>query len=215
MWGASIDLLGRSACVAALAGLLGTAAQADTLIVGNLSEPIRAATPIGTPQYWSAQSFSADTAYDLTTIAALMGNATGAVDLVIELRSSNAFGEIDLGAGGLLASFTAPDLSGPASVRNFSPSSPVSLSAGAQYWFVVGVDSGAFDWFYANSNDYAGPGDLLSFAHSDDAGATWIYGTEFPHFLEVRGNVPEPAALSLLALGLGGLALRGRRRGKR
>lgn len=212
MQSASIDSVARAACVAVLAGLLGAAAQADTLIVGNLSEPVRAATPIGTPQYWAAQSFSVDTAYDLTTIAALMGNAVGTVDAVIELRSSDAFGEIDLGAGGLLASFAAPDLSGAAGVRSFSPNAPVSLNAGAQYWFVVGVNSGAFDWFYADSNSYAGPGAILTFADSSDAGATWTYGDVFPFFIEVRGDaVPEPAALLLLATGLGGLAWRGRR----
>jgi len=207
----SLDSIARGALAASFIVLLAGAAHADSLLVGNLAEPVRAATPIGNPQYFAAQSFAVDASYDLTTIIALMGNAVGA-DAVVELRSSDALGEIDLSASGLLTSFAVPDLTGPAATRSFTPNGAVQLSAGVQYWFVVGVNSGGLDWFYADSNNYAGPGAILTFADSSDAGATWIYGSDFPFFIEVRGDaVPEPAPMLLLALGLGGLLWCGHR----
>lgn len=188
-----------------------TSARADSVIVSNLAESIRAATPIADPQYWGAQSFSVDGPYALTTILALMGNASGSPSPVIELRSSVA-GEIDTSAAGLITTFTAPDLSGAASARTFTPDQPVTLDVGELYWFIVGTTDGGFDWFYV-ADTAASTGAIGTFADSSDAGATWDYRDfTFPYFIEVRGDVvPEPGTALLLALGIGGLAARSRR----
>jgi hypothetical protein len=190
------------------------APRADAaLIVSNLGEPVRDATPIANPQYWGAQSFSPDVDYLLTSVAAIMGNASGSPDAVIELRASNA-GEVDTSASGLLATFTVPDLSGSLAVRTFTPNSSVTLLGGVQYWFVVGTETGGFDFAYSATNFATGPGALLPFADSIDAGATWVNrDLEFPYLIEVQGEVvPEPGTLVLVGLGLTGVAAGGRKR---
>lgn len=193
-----------------------SAGRSDALlIVGNFAGPPRASTPIANPEFWAAQSFSTDADYSLTTVAAVMGNATGVPDAVIELRGADASGEIDLTPGGLLTQFTAPDLSGPLAARTFTPTSAVTLLSGVQYWFVVGTHSEGFDWSYTEGNGATGPGAILNFADSSDAGATWSYrDPENPYFIEVHGAVPEPGTLLLAGLGLAGLGLRGQRRSR-
>jgi len=97
-----------------LASALLLAARADAvIIVSDFGETLRAATPIANPVYWAAQSFTPDADYDLDTVAAIMGNATGVPGAVIQLRSADGAGEIDPTPAGLLTDFAVPDLSGP------------------------------------------------------------------------------------------------------
>lgn len=198
----------------ALAGPFAGRADA-VLIVSNFAETLRDATPIANPEYWAAQSFATDAEYVLTSIAAQIGNAFGDPDAVIELRLGTT-DEIDLSPGGLLTTFAVPDLSGPIAARIFTPNAAVLLAPGNAYWFVVGTNTGGFDLAYSQSDDMTvGPGAIMNFADSSDAGVTYINrGSDFPYFLEVNGEVvPEPGTLLLAGIGLGALGWRGRRHG--
>ncbi len=173
------------------------------VLVTNLDQPYRASTPIGnTPpeEYWAAQSFVTDgVAWDLDSIQAIMGNAANAPAGIFELRRDTGANEIDLTAGGLLTAFAAPSLTGANSVRDFFPITAVQLDPGTQYWFMAGVtNGGTFEWDYANSGLFSGPGSLSWFGDSSDSGVTWNYHDSpfFPYFLQVNAspaNVPEPA----------------------
>jgi hypothetical protein len=194
----------------AIAGLLSLASvplpSAAVVIVSDFGEDVRAATPIANPEFWGAQSFVPDLDYSLESVAALMGNATGIPDAVIELRA-DAAGEVDTSPGGLIATFAVPDLSGPLAVKTFTPNTPVTLTGGTSYWFVVGTATETFDWAYVADFNPTGPGAISTYADSSDAGATWINRDfDFPYFIEVRGDVvPEPGTLLLVLLGLAGL----------
>ena len=184
------------------------------LIVSNFAETLRDATPIANPEFWAAQSFATDAEYALTSIAAQIGNASGDPDAVIELRLGTA-DDIDLSPGGLLTTFSVPDLSGAIAARTFTPNASVTLAPGTFYWFLVGTNTGGFDLGYSQSDHMTtGPGAILNFADSSDAGATFINrGSDFPYFLEVNGDVvPEPGTLLLAGIGLAGLGWRGRGR---
>ena len=94
--------------------------EAATVLVGNLGEPVRGATPIGNPEFWGAQSFQPDAnSYQLDSILALVGNSANAPLVVAELRGSDMGGEIDVTAGGLVATFGVPDVSGAPSPRRW------------------------------------------------------------------------------------------------
>src|SRR4051812_40664281 len=87
-----------------------TSAASGSILVGNLDEPFRDATPIANPEYWGAQSFVVDTqSHALSWIDALVGEGFSDPGVVAELRSANASGEIDQSAAGLLTTFVAPD----------------------------------------------------------------------------------------------------------
>jgi len=97
-------------------------------------------------------------------------------------------------------------------VYDFIPSSPFALVGGQKYWFVVS-DGPATGWFRWDRTDPApapsgGAGVFLGYTFSEDGGASWTSSNVFCA-LEIHG-IPEPATLSLLAIG--GLALVRRRR---
>lgn len=190
--------------------------QAD-ILVSNLDRPFRASTPIANPEYWAGQSFlfATPNPVQLTSIDAIVGNGAGSPAVVAELRGSVA-GEIDNSAGGLLATFTSPDLSGATSIRNFTPGSAVTLLPNTLYWFTLGSsNAGTFDWDYANDPLTSGFGILSSYSDSSDAGATWTLRDDaFPYFLRVNTSaVPEPGCGILILAGLAsGIRVRGRHR---
>jgi hypothetical protein len=196
-----------SACLMCLVWELPSGSFGD-VVVSNLSEPVRAPTPIGNTQpdeFWATQSFITDgMTYDLDSIQARMGTATNSPTAVFELRKDTGANSIDLTIGGLVTSFTAPDLTGLNSVRNLLPTSSVQLDPNTKYWFVAGVtNNGTFEWEYANTGSFSGPGSLNFFGDSDDAGATWTYRDSpfFPYFIQVNATptgVPEPTTANIL-----------------
>jgi hypothetical protein len=162
-----------------------------SILVSNLDEPYRAATPIANPQYWGAQSFVVDAQpYSLSWIEAFVGEAIDNPTAVAELRRADENGQIDQTPAGLLTTFVPPDVTGPASARVFSPASQVSLQPSTTYWFIMGNSgSGVFDWGYAQNHLWSGPGALGNFADSSSAGKQWTYGdNSFPYFIQVNAN---------------------------
>jgi hypothetical protein len=144
----------------------------------------------------------------LDSIEAIVGNGANSPDVVAQLRKADINGDIDVTAGGLLTTFTAPDMSGATSVRTFLPDSPVTLLASETYWFLLGSsNAGTYDWSYADTNLSTGPGVLGNFADSTDAGASWIvHDGDFPYYIQVNVSpVPEPGTLTLC--GFASLAL--------
>ncbi len=209
-----------SAFLIFLAWALPTVTMGD-VVVSNLAEFVRMATPIGNTQpdeFWATQSFYTDgMMYNLDSIQARMGNAVNSPTAVFELRKDTGANAIDLTIGGLLTSFTAPDLTGLNSVRDLFPTSGVQLDPNTKYWFVAGVtNSGSFEWEYANTGSFSGPGSLDIFGDSDDAGVTWTYRDNspfFPYFIQVNATptgVPEPATGTLI-VGIALLAVHRRR----
>ncbi len=167
----------------------------DSTLVDNLAEELRASTPIANPEYWGAQSFVIDgNDHPLLWVQAIVGNGADDPVVVAELRSADINGEIDNTPAGLLTTFTAPDMSGPPSVRSFVPDTPVTLLASQTYWFLLGTsNAGTYDWSYANSNVSIGTGSLDDYADSSDAGGTWInHGNDFPYFIQVTANCGLP-----------------------
>jgi hypothetical protein len=176
------------------------------VLVSNLEEPLRFATPVGNnpnpadppegpgaPWYWGAQRFTNDgLPHMLASITAKVGGAsTEPAPVVVAELHADSGGAI----GELLTTLTAPDLSGAIGDHEFLPTSEVMLHPGASYWVVLGAETpgdGTYFWQYANSNFAAGTGVLDNYADSTESGASWIYrSTDFPYFLQ--GNVVEAA----------------------
>lgn len=183
---------------------LGTV-QASSL-VSNLTELVRADTPIGNnpnPQtppfsdawYWAAQSFATDAnPHILISIEAIVGDGSisPVPDVIAELHADDN-GTI----GSLLTTLTPPDMGDVPRTRSFIPQSAIVLQPGTAYWFVLGVrqpGDGTFFWSYADSNAYSGPGTLLGFADSTDSGGTWSYGIDFPYLFQISVAAPGPIA---------------------
>ena len=98
-----------------LISLAASHAAADVL-VGNLGEERRDASPVANPEFWCAQSFVVDPlSRPLSWIEAIVGDGFGSPSVVAELRSADAKGNIDQSPAGLLTTFIAPDMSGPES----------------------------------------------------------------------------------------------------
>lgn len=194
----------------AVASFLSLPTARGDILVSNLDQPYRGSTPVAELEYWGAQSFTtSDFAVELLSITAMVGNGANAPAVVAELRrSTGVYYEIDTSPAGLVGTFTAPDMSGVSSARTFTPTSVMSLDANTNYWFILGSSNeGTFDWDYADTGLFSGPGSFGNFADSDDGGATWVLrGNDFPYFLEVNAStaIPEPSALlplTMLVLG--------------
>jgi len=189
-------------CAAAAWAWVGWGSRVEAeVLVSNLAKDVRAASPMGnnpnshTPPvgklwYWAAQSFTTDDAtYSLVSIEVVVGDGSDdpVPAVIAELYADNK-GAI----GAFITSLTAPDLSGAASARTFTPDAPVTLDPGARYWFLLGVavpDEGVFSWAYAASNDFIGPGYITGYADSSDSGTNWNYGTDFPYFIQVNVSI--------------------------
>lgn len=171
------------------------------ILVSNLAEPERAATPIGNnpnptpppdmgPWYWAAQSFTTDDAtYILDSIDAIVGEASDAPppEVFAALFEDNA-GEI----GAYIANFSNPDMSGAHSARTFVPFGTITLQPLTTYWFVLGVydpGTGTYFWYYSDTDNFSGTGVLSGFADSDSSGAVWNYNAVQPYLIQV--NVTE------------------------
>lgn len=195
----------RVAFAATGVGLAIAGAAIADVLVSNLAEPPRAGTAIGNNPnsfpppfpndawYWAAQSFTTDSAtHTLASIDAIVGEATDApAPLAFAELRADAAGTI----GALLTTFTVPDLSGPRSPRTFVPDAIVQLEPNTTYWFVQGVvagGDGGYVWSYADTNLFVGPGALNAFAFSQDAGAFWSYGTDFPFQIGVNVGPSDP-----------------------
>jgi hypothetical protein len=176
-------------------------AQAQTVLVSNLAEPLRGATPIGNnpnpvappppggPWYWGAQSFQSDNQqYRLASIDARVGDGsmTPLPTVVAELHADSG-GTI----GALITTFTAPSVLGAPSARTFTPNNAVTLQANAAYWFVLGSAApgdGTYFWQYAEGDNSTGPGSLGGFADTPESGVNWTYSAGNPFFTQVNVN---------------------------
>ncbi|MFM9996917.1 MAG: choice-of-anchor R domain-containing protein [Phycisphaerales bacterium] len=162
------------------------AAGAEPLI-DNLREPLRANTLIfddGSRNLWAAQSFSADgRRYRLDSIETILGTATGRPVVVAELRDG------DDPTGALLSTLSLPALqtAGTALVT-LTPDADVIIEPGQAFTLILGVSNTAdYEWAYANTNNWIGPGTFGNYHYSSDAGQTWAnFGSKFPYYLRVN-----------------------------
>lgn len=199
------------------------------VLVSTLADPLRFDTPIGNNPNpkpapvglwnWAAQEFTTDiNGYALTSIDAMVGTGNASPGVIAQLRADDVnTHEIDLTAGGLLGSFTPPDVLGTQSVRSFTPVGSVTLSPNTSYWFLLGSSTdGTYAWSYVEGSAYTGLGSIRqenSVADSQDSGLNWNYHalTSHPYFFQVNVNpVPVPAAVWFFgsALGLMGMKRR-------
>ncbi|MBL8773944.1 MAG: PEPxxWA-CTERM sorting domain-containing protein [Phenylobacterium sp.] len=184
------------------------AARADVLL-SNLAEDLRSTSPLS-DALWAAQAFTNDgESHVLTSIRAVVGDASGDPDAFAELRAGSP-------TGALLTTFALPALGGALGVRSFTPLVSVTLDPGETYVFVLGVTGGGFGWSYAEGNGQVGTGSFGAYYYSEMQGADWTnFGGDNPFFMEVNvsGAVPEPAAWALMILGFSATGAMLRRRG--
>ncbi|WP_411289087.1 choice-of-anchor R domain-containing protein [Phenylobacterium sp.] len=195
----------RTALAFAAALAAAPAAHAEVLLT-NLGEPIRATTVVDIDN-WAAQSFVVDAnSWSLTSIRTVAGDQVDEPGVFAELRKGST-------TGAVVTAFGLPSFLGAQSVRTFTPLSATTLSAGATYYFILGVTGGgSVGWSYAEGNDQTGPGTFGNYEYSFDQAATWTnFGGDNPYLMEINvAGVPEPAAWALMILGFGvaGVALR-------
>lgn len=194
------------AVVASAVTIFTLPARADVL-VSNTGEPTRGVTGVSR-DLWAGQSFSTDgNAHKLMSIDLLLGALVGDPALVAEL-DADAAGR----PGSTLASFSLAGI-GTGTPALFTLSgSPLDLNPDTTYWIELGaIGNGRFGWAYAEGNAQTGPGFLREYGYSSNAGGSWdSFGTDNPYKVRVNvtSAVPEPAAATMLLIGLFGLAAR-------
>ncbi|TRV27374.1 MAG: PEP-CTERM sorting domain-containing protein [Microcystis flos-aquae Mf_WU_F_19750830_S460] len=121
----------------------------------------------------------------------------------------------------VLANFTNPTPQGAGDFNyTFTPTGPLTFTAGTKYWLYVTVTSGTFQW--RGSGPSITPTGIATSSgarSSIDSGASFFSSSIFNSFqinaTEITGPVastPEPSAIAALSLfGLGLLGVKGRR----
>lgn len=170
---------------------------AASILISNLDEPLRSQNDISST-LWAAQGFVTDgNVSRLINIRANVGSETGPVLPFAELRRADEDGNMDTSPDGLIVTLTPPDMAGPRDARTFTPDSPVLLAPNTKYYFLVGNTSetgDTFEWSYANTNVWDGPGYFDQYEYTFDGGASWqSYGYDFPFHMEVNtfNRVPQ------------------------
>lgn len=185
-----------------LAILLGTALTlcADTLS-DNLTQPTDGTDAI-TGDLWSAAGFSTpSSAYTLTSVTLLMDQyAPGAAELALFSDSNDM-------PGSLLGMLQSPASYSPSPSAAIFEGNSLSLAANTNYWVVLWVPSGGFDWAFAATSTGSGSGFNSLWSSSFDGGATWATFATLPYQMSVQADAttatPEPTTTLLLAVGAG------------
>jgi uncharacterized protein (TIGR03437 family) len=119
---------------------------------------------------WIASPFTPNGNFSLTQIRLALGWISGTNGAVIDLVNSNA----GVPGTAVLQSWTVAQLppSGPSTLTTLTPTSPILLKNGVEYWLIVkGAASDTLDFWSGNASGLTGT--LLSL----DQGASWNNGT--------------------------------------
>lgn len=179
------------------------------VLVSNLAGATRDTTAL-TSSLWATQAFNTDAvSHSLTSIQAVLGNATGGHGVTAQLRLGSP-------SGTLLTTFSTPSLAGPLSAETLTPLSAVTLAPSTEYWLVIGVTrADTLGWSYEEGNGQVGPGTIGGYGYSTDLGATWgAFGSDNPYKIQVNvgtSAAPEPSTWLMMLAGFGGLGLAVRR----
>lgn len=203
----------------------------SSFVLAGGVNPVRAAVLIGNlPQ----TNDDASTFLDTTGIKALAftlpaGNNYSLDNAILRLgdyetgeaplvQIRNDVGGSDPGST-VLATFTNPTPQGAGNFDyTFTPTGPLTFTAGTKYWLYVTSASGEFSW-NASGPSTTPTGIATSSGYRFSSGASFFPSTVFNSFqinaTEITGPVastPEPGAIAALSLfGLGLLGVKGRR----
>src|SRR6516162_4393846 len=193
--------LARALLAVVVAGAAGRA-QAETVVTNLANAPFNVDAP---PRNAAAQSFTTGgLAEDLQSVTLKLLGGAGSIDVSVFSNNADLPGTSKLHLGTL-----TPVGSGFADYT-LNVASSFTLAANTTYW-VEGNFNGSPDWAYTFSTTFSGSGTLGNFTNSNDGGATWGGPFPFsdgPYQLQVNAGaaaVPQPASLTLLAIGGVGL----------
>ena len=144
-----------------------------------------------------------------------LGNASG-IDVSI-------YSDVGGQAGAQLASFNPNGPPGMMAFQSFGFSGSLSVNANTNYWVVLSATGGTdadgnspmSSWNYVaitgDGSEIGLAGWTLGDSHYFGSPTSPVEYSGNPIQMTISGSVPEPSSLSLLALGLGALALHRRR----
>jgi hypothetical protein len=150
------------------------------ILFSNLAEPPKDQTPLGAgpDEYWAAQAFyTGDNSYALRSIRAMVAATSESPNVVAGLY---ALADGEFAIGELITTLKPQELTNDLTDIVFVPGDVVQLDANTSYWFVLGATEGSLVWSYEDTaagmgQSTFGPGSLVLFADSTDAGANWTY----------------------------------------